>query len=106
MIKKFLIYIILTCASLESTNYSYSELLKGSEPEQKVALQEVRTFFGLNENTQYSSSLKSVQDYLREGIVVDLNTAPKSAVKSYALSFYKAYLKFSTITRKKLPPLK
>ncbi len=40
----------------------------------------------------YSPSLKSIQDYLGEGIVVDLNTAPKSEVKSYALSFYKAYL--------------
>lgn len=40
----------------------------------------------------YSSALRSIQDYLREGIVVDLNTAPKSEVKSYALSFYKAYL--------------
>lgn len=39
----------------------------------------------------YSPSLKSIQDYLREGIIVDLNTAPKSEVKSYALSFYKAY---------------
>lgn len=40
----------------------------------------------------YSPSLKSIQDYLGKGIVVDLNTAPKSAVKSYALSFFKAYL--------------
>ena len=40
----------------------------------------------------YSSALKSIQDYLEEGIVVDLNTAPKSAIRSYALSFYKAYL--------------
>lgn len=40
----------------------------------------------------YSPALKSIQDYLREGVVVDLNTAPKSEVKSYALSFYKAYL--------------
>ena len=44
-----------------------------------------------------SSTLKSVQDYLREGIVVDLNTAPKSAIKSYALSFYKAYLKAKAV---------
>lgn len=41
----------------------------------------------------YSPALKSIQDYLGEGIVVDLNTAHKSEVKSYALSFYKAYLK-------------
>jgi len=40
-----------------------------------------------------SPSLKSAQDYLREGIVVDLKTAPKSEIKSFALSFYKAYLK-------------
>lgn len=39
-----------------------------------------------------SPILKSIQDYLGEGIVVDLNLAPKSAVKSYALSFYRAYL--------------
>ncbi len=39
-----------------------------------------------------SPSLKSIQDYLGEGIVVDLNTSPKSEVKSYALSFYKGYL--------------
>ncbi len=40
----------------------------------------------------YSSDLKPIQYYLEAGIVVDLNTAPKSEVKSYALSFYKAYL--------------
>jgi thiamine kinase-like enzyme len=40
----------------------------------------------------HSSTLKLAQDYLREGIVVDLNTASKSAIRSYALSFYKAYL--------------
>lgn len=40
----------------------------------------------------YSPTLKSIQDYLGKGIVVDLNTASKSDVKSYALSFYKAYL--------------
>lgn len=40
----------------------------------------------------YSPALKSIQDYLREGIVVGLNTAPKSEVRSYALSFYRAYL--------------
>lgn len=39
-----------------------------------------------------SSSLKTVQDYLQEGTVVDLHTAPKPAVRSYGLSFYKAYL--------------
>lgn len=41
----------------------------------------------------YSPNLKSIQEYLGKGVVVDLNTAPKSEVKSYALSFYKAYLK-------------
>lgn len=47
-----------------------------------------------------SPSLKSIQDYLGEGIVVDLNTAPKSEVRSYALSFYKAYLDgISTCTK-------
>ncbi len=40
----------------------------------------------------YSPSLKSAQEYLEEGLVVDLTSAPKSAVKSYGLSFYKAYL--------------
>ena len=49
----------------------------------------------------YSSTLKSAQDYLREGIVVDLNTAPKSAIKSYALSFYKAYLEAQTVGESK-----
>src|ERR1700722_2689781 len=39
-----------------------------------------------------SPALKSIHDYLGKGAVVDLNTAPKSEVKSYALSFYKAYL--------------
>lgn len=39
-----------------------------------------------------SPILKSIQDYLGEGIVVDLHSAPKSAVRSYALSFYRAYL--------------
>ncbi len=42
-----------------------------------------------------SPALRSIQDYLGEGLVVDLNTAPKSEVKSYALSFYKAYLNLS-----------
>ncbi len=37
-------------------------------------------------------TLKAAQDYLREGVVVNFRTAPKSEVKSYALSFYKAYL--------------
>jgi Ser/Thr protein kinase RdoA (MazF antagonist) len=40
----------------------------------------------------HSPTLPSVQDYLSKGIVIDLNTAPKPAVRSYALSFYKAYL--------------
>lgn len=44
----------------------------------------------------HSPTLKPVQDYLREGIVVDWNTVPKSAIKSYALSFYKAYLEAQT----------
>jgi aminoglycoside phosphotransferase (APT) family kinase protein len=39
-----------------------------------------------------SPTLKPMQDYLRERMVVDLKTAPKAAIKSYALSFYKAYL--------------
>jgi serine/threonine protein kinase len=45
----------------------------------------------------YSPTLKSIQEYLREGIVVDLKTAPKSEVKSYALSFYKAYLETQSV---------
>lgn len=45
----------------------------------------------------YSPNLKSIQDYLGESIVVDLNTAPKSEVKSYALSFYKAYLEAQSV---------
>lgn len=40
----------------------------------------------------HSPTIQSIQDYLGKGIVVDLNTAPKSEVRSYALSFYKAYL--------------
>ncbi len=40
----------------------------------------------------HSPTLKSIHDYLREGIVVHPNTAPKSEIKSYALSFYNAYL--------------
>lgn len=39
-----------------------------------------------------SPLLKKAQDYLQEGIVVDLNTASKAEIRSYALSFYKAYL--------------
>ena len=44
----------------------------------------------------YSPTLKPAQDYLNEQIVVDLNTDEKSAIKSYALSFYKAYLDSKT----------
>ena len=47
----------------------------------------------------YSPALKSIQDYLGEGIIIDLNTAPKSAVKSYALSFYRAYLEAQRVSR-------
>ncbi len=45
----------------------------------------------------YSSTLKSFQDYLAEQDVVNFYTAPKSEVKSYALSFYKAYLESKTM---------
>ena len=40
----------------------------------------------------HSATLKTAQDYLQEGIVIDLNHAPKAAIRSYALSFYKAFL--------------
>ncbi len=52
---KYLLFIFLSCASLEGTNYSYSDLLKGCGTEQIVALQEVSTFFGLNEDAQFQS---------------------------------------------------
>lgn len=45
----------------------------------------------------YSPALKSIQEYLGERITVDLNTAPKSAVRSYALSFYRAYLEVQRV---------
>jgi len=39
----------------------------------------------------HSPNLKPVQDYLGKDLI-DLHNAPKAAIKSYALSFYKAYL--------------
>lgn len=44
------------------------------------------------DNELYSAELKPIQEYLKEGIVVHINKAPKSEIRSYALSFYKAYL--------------
>lgn len=40
----------------------------------------------------HSNSLKKASEYLREGKVVDLRTASKKEITSYALSFYKAFL--------------
>ncbi len=39
-----------------------------------------------------SGTLKPADDYLREGVVVNLNTSPKIEVRNYGLSFYQAYL--------------
>jgi thiamine kinase-like enzyme len=39
-----------------------------------------------------ASVLKDADDYLKEGTVVNIRTAPKEDVLQYALSFYKAYL--------------
>lgn len=65
--------------------------LRFSETEEEQSLPLALRIFALD-NELHSPDLKSIQDYLREGIVVDLNTASKPAIKSYALSFYKAYL--------------
>ena len=63
-----------------------------SETEEEKALPLASRISALD--TELSSpTLKSIDYYLKDGVVVDLNTAPKSAIKSYALSFYKAYLK-------------
>jgi len=40
----------------------------------------------------YSPTLRLADDYLEKQEVVHLKTAPKPAIRSYALSFYKAYL--------------
>lgn len=39
-----------------------------------------------------SPTLKSAQDYLREGKVVNLQTDSKEAIRAYGLAFYKEYL--------------
>lgn len=65
--------------------------LRFSETPEEIALPLESRIAALDAEL-YSPNLKSIQDYLGKGIVVDLNTAPKSEVKSYALSFYKAYL--------------
>lgn len=65
--------------------------LRYSEDEEERALPLASRVSALDAEL-HSSTLKSAQDYLREGVVIDFFTAPKSAIKSYALSFYKAYL--------------
>lgn len=40
-----------------------------------------------------SPNLKPASEYLKEGKVVNLKTSKKSEIRSYGLSFYKAYLK-------------
>lgn len=65
--------------------------LRFSETSDEVALPLESRIAALDAEL-YSPCLKSIRDYLGDGIVVDLNTAPKSEVKSYGLSFYKAYL--------------
>lgn len=65
--------------------------LRFSETSDEVALPLESRIAALDAEL-YSPSLKSIRDYLGNRIVVELNTAPKSEVKSYGLSFYKAYL--------------
>lgn len=65
--------------------------LRFSETPEEIALPLESRIAALN-GELYSPALKSIQEYLGDGNVVDMNTAPKSAVRSYALSFYKAYL--------------
>lgn len=43
----------------------------------------------------HSPSLKSASEYLQKWAIVDFNKASKAEVRSYALSFYKAYLEIS-----------
>ena len=52
---KYLCFMVICYTSLQGENYSYSDLLKGCEPEQIVALQEANTSLGLNEATQFQS---------------------------------------------------
>lgn len=65
--------------------------LRFSETSEEMALPLASRIAALDAEL-YSPALKSIQVYLEKGIIVDLHTAPKSEVKSYALSFYKAYL--------------
>ena len=50
---KYLIFVILFSNSLQGENYSYSDLLKESQPEQIKALHEVNSFLNWNEDTQF-----------------------------------------------------
>ena len=52
---EYLLFLVFTCASLQAENYSYSDLLKESQPEQIKALQEASSFLNWNEDTQYQS---------------------------------------------------
>lgn len=65
--------------------------LRFSETLEEVALP-LKSRIAALDAELYSPGLKPIQDYLKERILIDLNTAPKSEVRSYALSFYRAYL--------------
>jgi hypothetical protein len=45
---KYILLILLSCASLQAHNYSYSDLLKESQPEQIKALQEASSLLNWN----------------------------------------------------------
>lgn len=51
----YLLFIFLSCVSLYGKNYSYSDLLKESQLEQRKALQEASSFLNWNEDTQFQS---------------------------------------------------
>lgn len=76
--------------------------LRFSETSEEVALPLESRIAALDAEL-HSPTLKTIKSYLQEG-VVDLNTAPKSEVKSYALSFYKAYLQAQKVEESTYKP--